>query len=130
MDHLAIAEVTKRNIKKAVMRQAASFGIQYFSDEKYKPVTLDLNGVEFKDYCEESKNPQIDQAIIPDSEKSETDDSFGEITELINSKYGLDAISISANLPGKLFQTVFKGKGSSDEGAGKRAAKDMRPDLR
>ena len=123
LDHLAIAEVTKRNIKKAVMRQAASFGIQYFSDEKYKPVTLDLNGVEFKDYCEESKNPQIDQAIIPDSEKSETDDSFGEITELINSKYGLDAISISANLPGKLFQTVFKGKGSSDEGAGKELQK-------
>lgn len=123
LDHLAIAEVTKRNIKKAVMRQAASFGIQYFSDEKYKPVTLDLNGVEFKDYCEESKNPQIDQAIIPDSEKSETDDSFGEITELINSKYGLDAISTSANLPGKLFQTVFKGKGSSDEGAGKELQK-------
>ena len=123
LDHLAIAEVTKRNIKKAVMRQAASFGIQYFSDEKYKPVTLDLNGVEFKDYCEESKNPQIDQAIIPDSEKSETDDSFGEITELINSKYGLDAISASANLPGKLFQTVFKGKGSSDEGAGKELQK-------
>ena len=123
LDHLAIAEVTKRNIKKAVMRQAASFGIQYFSDEKYKPVTLDLNGVEFKDYCEESKNPQIDQAIIPDSEKSETDDSFGEITELINSKYGLDAISISSNLPWNLFQTVFKGKGSSDEGAGKELQK-------
>lgn len=123
LDHLTIAEVTKRNIKKAVMRQVSSFGIQYLTDEKYKSEALDLNGIEFKDCCEESGHPQIDQATIPDSESSGTDNSFNEITELVSNKYGLDAINTSTILPGKLFQTVFKGKDSSDEGAGKELQK-------
>ena len=125
LDHLAIAEVTKRNIKKAVMRQAASFGIQYLTDEKYKPMHLDLEGIEFEDPNEVNTDARAVHVATSHTftPEIENDNSFKEVTELVGSKYGLASLNASNALTGNLLPKTFKVKGASTDDVDKELKK-------